>query len=235
MKRVFFVLLLGALSACSAAPRSVEIAAPLSRAAIVPAHDDEVAIPRGAKPVKFGAEAPWAAAFPKSKKFATYEMPSASRVVLLTWRVGKSHIVNAVESPEEDYPGNHAAPVELVVRARNETRTIAFGDMAGFIQPTAIEWCAPPSDHKSNAAFAAEFSIGTMQGDDEMVVVRDTRTLHVLHRETSDGHCEDAKQGPLEICEGGEWQLVADIHVTPGAAIYETVESEGKPFDCSPE
>jgi len=50
---------------------STRIAAPLASAKVAPAHDDEVVLPRGAKPVAFGAEAPWAAGFPKAMKQPT--------------------------------------------------------------------------------------------------------------------------------------------------------------------
>ncbi len=235
MKRAALVL----FCACSTAPvKNVEIAAPLAHATVAPVHDD-VAIPREAARVTFDAEGPWAASFPEDKSFAVYDLPDAERV-LLTWRVGKDHVVKRVES-DEDYPANHVAPVDLVVQARGETRTITFGDVSGNVETIALSWCGrtgwklESGEHwtPSPPALAVAFAIGLAQGDDEMRIVRDGRTLHVLHRVTSDGKCDDGKQGPLDVCDGEEWHRAADVRVPLQATIYETVEQEGKPYDCS--
>jgi hypothetical protein len=234
MKRAVFAL----VCACATPPRAVEIAAPQSSTTAAPAHDD-VAIPREAARVTFDAEGPWAASFPADKSFAVHDLPDAQRV-LLTWRVGKPHVVKRVES-DEDYPANHVAPVDLVVQARGETRTITFGDVSGSIETSALSWCGRTGWKLENGehwkpiapALAVLFSIGLAQGDDEMSIVRDGRTLHVLHRVTSDGKCDDAKQGPLAVCDGEEWHRVADVRVPAEASIYEIVEREGKAFDCS--
>jgi hypothetical protein len=226
------------------AARAVEIVTPVASATVAPVHDD-VAIPREAARVTFDAEGPWAATFPADKSFAVYDLPDAERV-LLTWRVGKDHIVKRVAAESgEDYPVNHVAPIDLVVQARGETRTIAFGELSGTVETVALSWCGRTGWKLENGeswkpsppALAVSFSIGLAQGDDEMRIVRDaqngTSTLHVLHRETSDGKCDDLKQGPLDVCEGAEWHRVADVRVPARAVIYETVEQEHKPYDCS--
>jgi len=231
MKRAVFVLFACACSH-SRDVSAVEIAAPLASAQVAPVHD-EAALPRGARQVSFGAGADWAASFPAAKTFATFDLPEAHRV-LLTWRVGKGRAVQAL--PEsEDYPGNHVAPVALAIEARGATRIAPFGELSGSIPPPENSWCAGTSYKPTIPAFGAVFSIGTMQGGDEIVVVRDGGTLHVLHRETSDGSCEDAKQGPLDVCEGFQWERAADIHVPAAATIWEMIEDEGKPLDCGTE
>jgi len=240
MKRAFFVVL---ACACSAHSRgmAVEIAAPLASTTTAPVHD-EVAIPKGSRRVAITDEAPWAADFAPSKKYAAYDTPSARRA-LLTWQIGKSHVSKSDDGEDEtdsEYIRTHTVtPIDLVVRARGETRTISFGELAGSIEPAAISFCAKNTSWQSHPSFAAKFSIGLMQGDDDMVILHDakngTDTLHVLHRETSDGSCEDGKQGPLDICEGFQWERVADVRLAPGTELWETVELEGKTFDCSME
>ena len=226
MKRAIFMMV---ACACTTPRTTVEIAAPLASATVVPVYD-EVAVPRGAKRVAASADGPWAADFAPSKSFATVDVPDARRV-LLTWRVGKSRVERRTDPDEDDdYPADRTASIELVVRARNETRVISFGSLCGNVEPTELSWCA-----KTREPFAATFSIGLAQGDDQMAIVRDGRTLHVLHRETSDGSCEEVKQGPLDVCDGSAWERVADVRLAAGAELYETVEQDGKPFECGME
>jgi hypothetical protein len=229
--------LFAVLCACSA-PRSVEIAAPLASATAAPAHD-EVAIPKGARRIAKTENAPWAADFPPSKKFAPIDVPSAARVVFV-WRVGKAHLLKSGENEDEEYVRTHTvAPVDLVVRARGETRTIWFGDFAGGVAPLALSFCSLSRAWQTHASIAATFSIGIIQGGDDMTIVRDDKngagTLHVLHRETSDGSCTETKQGPLDVCEGFEWERAADIRLASGTQLYELVELDGKTFDCGME
>jgi hypothetical protein len=234
MKRAFFVLL---VCACSA-PRTVvvEIAAPLASATVAPP-SDEVVVPRSALRVPPSAEGPWVADFPTSKTFAVYDVPDARRV-LLTWRVGPSHFEKRVgedDDEAESYPVNHVASVDLVVRARDVTRVISFGALSGHVDPPALSWCKTTDPSSRAPSFASTFAIGIAQGDDELAIVRDGQTLHVLHRETSDGYCEETKQGPLDVCDGAHWERVADIRVATRSSsveLYEIVEEEGKTFDC---
>lgn len=232
MKRLAVVV----FCACrSSSPANVEITAPLASAVIAPVHD-EIVIPRGAKRMIVKEDAPWAATFPTSKTFATYDLPAASRI-LLTWRVGKSHVVKSSLASEDDYPGNHVAPADLVVTAKGDTRIVALGELSGSVEPYALSWCAKDETaDRHPRAFAATFAIGTPQGDDELAIVRDGRTLHVLHRETTDGKCDDdAKQGPLDVCEGSEWNRVADLRMASDSELWEIVTSEGKTLSCDPE
>jgi hypothetical protein len=237
MKRVLFVLL---SCACSTPPRAVEIAAPLSSAQ--PVVFDEVAIPEGAVRIDAPANGDWAASFPGEKNFATYDV-RASRV-LLTWTVGPSHLRKDLIGDSEDYPVNHVASVALEVRARGISKKIELGELSGEVNAHVLSWCSargfrsatPQYDWKAPApAVASMFDIGITQGDDQFMVVRDGATLHVLHAETSDGKCDDAKQGPLLVCDGFQWSRIADIHVGDKAVIYETVLQADKPFDCTTE
>ncbi len=66
----------------------------------------------------------------------------------------------------------------------------------------------------------------------DVYAMRDGATLHVLHQETSDGHCEESKQGPLDVCDGFAWHLVADVRIQPSADLWEIVKDEGKDLDC---
>jgi hypothetical protein len=222
MKRAFLM----ATCAC-ASPSAVEIVAPLATTSVSPAPNDEVSLPHEATLVTSQSSGTWAADFPRAKTYAVYDVQGAARV-LLTWRVGESDVAKNV------------APVDLVVRGRGDARAISFGELSGVVEPWTLSWCPRSGFHAEtgdvwnaeNSAVASSFSIGLMQGSDDMIIVKGGSTLHVLHRESSDGRCLEKKQGPLDVCADFEWKLAADIRVSPSAAIHETVEVEGKPFDC---
>ena len=241
MKRAVFVLF---ACACSGSPAKVDIAAPLPRVTVASA-SDEALIPRSAARVPDSSDAPWAADFEREKMFAVYDLPNAHRV-LLTWRVGESHFVKRVGEGDEaeNYPVNHVSRVELAVQARGETRAISFGELSGSPEPVGISWCENTGWQAANGEswtvplLPVRFSIGITQGDDEMAIVRDGATLHVLHRQTTDGYCETKKQGALDVC-GDEWKRAADVHISKGAEIWQTVEQDSgkmrEPFDCGME
>lgn len=61
--------------------------------------------------------------------------------------------------------------------------------------------------------------------------------MHVLHRETHDGQCDSAQQGPLETCEDMPYERFAEIRVAGEPGVTETielVEASGarRPLDC---
>ena len=123
------------------------------------------------------------------------------------------------------------------------TVTIHLGSHVGTAGPPAQSYCLHLGWHLDSAhtdaqpaprlSILSRLSIGTMQGDTEVMIVRDGATLHVLHRETSDGKCDEAKQGPLDVCEGFEWERVAEVRLTGDPLLYERIDDQGKPFDCS--
>ena len=73
--------------------------------------------------------------------------------------------------------------------------------------------------------------MGVTQGDDDHLVLRTPTALYVLHRETSDGRCDEGKQGPLEICRGFEWRVRAVATLTADVDFDETVT--GDHVDCA--
>ncbi|HEY1960622.1 MAG TPA: hypothetical protein VGH28_33655 [Polyangiaceae bacterium] len=243
VKRVMFVVVVCACSKTT--PSVVEIATPDPSASAIASAKAAMAPPaRPANEARIVAAAngSWAAKFPRASSFATYDVPGSH--VVLAWRIGAHHARDPlVGGPGyEDAPANHVARVELVVSAGSVANTIAFGDLSGTVDPLGLSWCertgfhlpadagwAPPP---RNPAVASTFSIGITQGSDELMVVRDAGKLHVLHRETSDGRCVEAKQGPLDVCAGDEWQLVADVRVAPDAELWESVTEEGRAFAC---
>ncbi len=230
-----------ALTLCACvrtSPNAVEIAAPLAKpAASAPVVEE--ALPPDALRAPSAGEGSWAAAFPSAKSFAVVEMPSASRV-LVHWRIGAGRKAKELP-PDEDYPGNYLVSVDLVVRSRGVEKLVPLGELAGGADPIHLSYCAragftmpswPEFGKPQDPSSASWFAVGTPQGDSDFMLVRDGDVVHVLHRETSDGKCDDAKQGPLEVCEGFEWERVAEIRGTRGAALFEHVTDEGKPFDC---
>lgn len=228
------------LAACGPAPAPrVEIAAPLARP-VAPVRAPVEAMPAGAAAVHSSASGSWARAFPADKSFRTVDVPSAARV-LLTWHVGERHAVKSLAT-EEDYPANHVAPTALVVHAAGTDTTISLGELSGIEGPLAVTYCKNRG-YRADAdgawgfpkepSVASAFQMMIMQGSDDYLLVRDGGTLHLLHRETSDGRCIEGKQGPLDICEDFEWSRLAEIHV--GAAdLFERID-DGGGFDCTAE
>jgi len=234
--RRWVVVALG-VCACTT-PRAVEIAAPLAKPP-APIVVEEEPTPADAVRAPSAAEGSWAAAFPSAKSLTVVEVPSASRV-LVHWRIGPGRKVKELPA-DEDYPGNYWVAVDLVVRAHGVEKLVPLGELAGSVDPIHLSYCAragftmpswPEFGKAQDPSSASWFAVGTPQGDSDFMLVRDVDVVHVLHRETSDGKCDDAKQGPLDVCEGFEWERVAEIRGTRGAALFERVTDEGKPFDC---
>lgn len=237
MRRLGFA----ALAACSPGSAArVEIVAPLPRVA-PPVAALEVAMPREAAAIRSSASGEWARAFPAEKAFREWDLPRGARV-LLTWRMGREHAVRDLASGE-DYPANHVLPLELVLRAAGAVVTVPLGELPGAPSPTAVTYCRNRGYHVDSdggwslpkePSVASSFDLAIMSGSDDFLVVRDGGTLHLLHRETSDGRCDETKQGPLDVCEGSEWSRAADLDVG-GGALYESIEDGEAPFDCAAE
>lgn len=234
--RLWVIVSLGTC-AC-ATTRAVEIAAPLARPPAQVVVEEE-ATPADAVRAPSSAEGSWVAAFPASKSLTVVEVPSASRV-LVHWRIGAGRKVKELPA-DEDYPGNYLVAIDLVVRARGVEKVVPLGELAGSADPFHLSYCAragfrlpsaPNLGEPEDPSAASWFAAGTPQGDSDFMLVRDGDVVHVLHRETSDGSCQDAKQGPLDVCEGFEWERFAEIRGTRGAALFERVTDEGKAFDC---
>src|SRR6185503_4223975 len=227
------------LAACGPAPLPrVEIETPIPRP-VAPASLPIDLVPADAAPIRSRASGDWARAFPPAKTFRVYEMPRAARV-LLTWRIGFAHAVKEIADDHEDYPGNHVAETSLVVRAAGAEQTLSLGELVGSPGPSSITYCKNRGwrvDADGCWAFpkepsvASAFEMSIMQGSDDFILVRDGGTLHLLHRETSDGSCDEGNQGPLDICEGFEWSRLAEIHVG-GADLFERIDDAGG-FDCA--
>ena len=204
---------------------TVSLAPPIALPSASAAAPKDPAPPPNAIRIHASRDADWARAFPKAKNFVVVQIPQTNTLVLF-WRIGKTHKAKELP-PEEDYAGNYVQRVDLVVGPE----TIAFGDIGGSVAPPSQSCCAR-ADLPSYVT--SSVSVGTMQGDSELMIVRDASTLHVLHRETSDGRCDEAKQGPLDVCEGFEWERRAEIHTSGDPVLYERVDEAGEPFDCNP-
>ncbi|HSQ67299.1 MAG TPA: hypothetical protein VLM85_28985 [Polyangiaceae bacterium] len=217
-------------------PAPVAAAPPIGAAPLPPS-----SVPDGAVPIHSEAKGSWARAFPAAKGFREVVAASTSTLVLV-WRVGPQHKAKQLD-PSEDYPANYVQPVDLLVGDGAGRVSIALGELAGAIERPGVTYCrgrgfrpphpVPSWQFPSEPSVAAAFSIGVVQGDSELLLVRDADVLHLLRRETSDGRCDEIKQGPLDGCEGFEYERVADVRIPRGAALYELVEDEAKPLDCS--
>ena len=232
---------LATIAACAptAAPR-VELAPPPPPAPSIAAAPLRDPAFDSAAPIRVGAGGAWARAFRAEKNVSVLDARGGR--VLLSWRIRAYRTVKPLPA-EEDYPGNHVARLELVVRAEGAERVVPLGEMSGTPTPAAVTFCKNRGFHvdadggwefPKDPSVASAFTMAIVQGSDDYLLVRDGGTLHLLHRESSDGRCDESKQGPLDVCEGFEWARRAEIHVG-GAELFETIDDDGKPFDCTAE
>jgi hypothetical protein len=237
--RAWWVFLVGCQSA--AAPSVDLVTVPMPTATVTSAKIAQVAVPGSAAVIDAKTSGIWARAFRPAKTFRIEDLGDAE-VALLVWRVGPQHAVKDLPA-DQDYGANHVQPVELLVHARDKTTTVTFGELSGSTVPRDTSYCKhrgfrlEPTESRWGFApepeIASAFSVTMAQGSDDFLVVRDAATLEVLHRESDDGKCDEAKQGPLDICEGSEWQRAAEIHLAPKATLYETIDDAGRAFDCT--
>jgi hypothetical protein len=214
-------------------PRSVVISAPVAPTSVIASPVREDPVPPNAVRIVASADGSWARTFPREKNFETIDVPAA-RSMLLDFRIGASHPWKTL-APDEDYAANYVASLALAVGGRE----ISFGEISGSAHPPSLTYCARLGWHDEEGnvptfapSVVSAISIGVIQGDTEIMIVRDGSTLHVLHRETSDGRCDEAKQGPLDVCEGFEWHVRADVRLATNPVIYERVMEVAAPFDC---
>jgi hypothetical protein len=233
------------LAACSRSPAAAADVAsiPLASTSASIASEPVTAPPADtAGRVTATATGSWAAAFPAKKKVVTLDLPSASRIDI-EWRVAERHRKKVpIGGPDTEYPIDFASNVDLVFRADGFEKTIPLGELSGFVDPSHISYCFSIGWHHAQVttdgpplkepSIASQFWHSVTQGGDNFILVRDGDTLHLLHEDWSDGKCDDTTQGPLFACKGREWQRVADIRGVRGAALYEIVTYDHKPFDC---
>jgi hypothetical protein len=218
--------------ACSASPTPKVTLARVPVAAPPPlAHVPEP--PEGAVLVTSTRDATWARAFPTEKGFVVIDVPAAPSL-FLDWRIGVPHPFKNADGEVYDLP---ITPIALAVGARDEK----LGEFGGTARPAAQTYCAHLGWHRANdgetpapplPSLVSKAALGTMQGDDDFMIVRDGSVLHVLHRQTSDGKCDEAKQGPLDVCEGEEWKRRVEIRLAGDPALFERISDGGKPIDC---
>jgi len=185
------------VGACHDVPANIEIATPAASAPTVAASPEEP-LPFLAAAAESKTDGAWARAIPKDKAFKAYEVGEVARA-LVTWRVGASHFVKRVDGPDleaSEWPVNHVAPVDLVVRASGKETTVPLGELCGSSETFDVSYCKHRGfrlrkemqwGFPTEPSVAAAFSIGIVQGSDDFIVVRDGANLHVLHRQSSDG------------------------------------------------
>jgi hypothetical protein len=230
-------------AACSRSPAPTADVAPIvsaSSSASASVASEPATPPDPAGKIVSASAGSWAAAFPVSKKLVTLDVPSAPRVDI-EWRVAKKRKVTS-HTPGVDYPIDFASRTDLVFRAAGVEKIVALGDLNGFVNPMHQSYCfaigyelahAPDMGKAPEPSVASRFALGVTQGESKLMLVRDGDVMHVLHQESSDGKCDDKKQGPLDVCKGREWERIADVRGLRGAALYEIVTYDGKPLDCA--
>ncbi|HEY1958367.1 MAG TPA: hypothetical protein VGH28_22275 [Polyangiaceae bacterium] len=231
---------LALVAACApAAAPHVEIATPLAHP-VAPAPVLVEPMPADAAAVHSSASGDWARAFPLDRTFRALDLPPAARV-LITWRVGASRALERLPDTQ-DVPWNHVSETSLVVRAAGAERTVALGELPGSPGPNEVSYCNHRGyradaqvgwAYSKEPSIAAAFAMSIIQGSADFLLVRDGGTLHLLRRNSSDGSCAAAKQGPLDVCKGFEWSRVADVAVGE-ADLFERID-EGGGFDCGAE
>jgi hypothetical protein len=232
MRWAVFVFLVG----CPSPPaQHVDIPTPLASASVAPVVAAPIVPSKKLAAIHVGAGGAWAAKFPAAKTFKTYDPHAASQVVI-TWHVGAYHAAKPL-AQDDDYPANHVALLELEVGDVH----VNLGEMSGSPVSSEVSFCKNLGfkiDSDAGWGFpqerniASAFTMSIAQGSDDYLLVRDVGTLHLLHRQSSDGKCDEGKQGPLDICEGADWSRIAELHI--GAAeLFETIAMQDKPFDCT--
>lgn len=161
----------------------------------------------------------WLAAIGHEKGFRSFALPG-SGTVHVTWSHAATRRVRDVP-PAEDYGSNYVARVRLRLERAGVTQTIDFGEEPGGLVPSGTSFCKAPKPD----GVVTSFAVGTMQGDDEHRIMRGPATLYVMHRQTSDGSCQEGKQGPLDICLGSEWHLRAIVSVSGDPDFDESLSS----------
>lgn len=181
----------------------------------------------------------WLPGIARAKGFESFVLP-APGTVHLTWLVGSTRRVRALPA-DQDYGANYVAAIGLRVERGGVVRTLDFGEEAGAIQPLEISFCQRSGwvpiggrawDLPKIDGVVSSFAVGVMQGNDEHLVMRGPNALYVLHRQTSDGRCDEGKQGPLDVCLGFEWQLRAVAELAGDPDFDESVASVDR-FDCA--
>jgi hypothetical protein len=190
---------------------------------------DEVPLPKSAMIARATEDGAWAATFPEGAGFRVIEVPKSSRL-LLEWRVashgGRGHLGSA----------------DLRVRARDVEGTLPLGELENEVDPANQSYCfragwVEPLQYMRapNASVAAWFAMGTPQKYSELMIVRDHDALYVIRHERTSGGCQWTQQGPLSICEGADFERIAEIRGTRDAGIFELVTIDGKDIRCGGE
>jgi len=215
----------------------------------VSARVEAVATPEAGPPVvvsfpRPSTDARWAATVPRARRFRGLTLGGGG-AIRIGWIRDAEHVVEG--------EGAARASVRLVLERDGHTATVGFGDLYGEIEPLGLSYCARAGYRGTEGSalqpphldgFVSEAGFGSSSGDEEILVLLDGSTLHVLDRQTSDGMCESGtKQGPLTVCRGEEYRGAAEIRLeTPPTSFEETVavatETEpgsptSRPFDCA--
>ena len=197
----------------------------------------------------------WVKALPRARTYFTLDLaasvPPAS-LPEITWRIHPSRTLQKVP-PDQDYAGNHPSKLELVLARGAVVRRLPLGEHGGNPESLGLTSCrrlgytiAPGDTPDSDVTWAipklpnlvSTFTMETMQGSTDFMLVLGHDVLHVVHRFTHDGACPVmVDQGPLRTCADMKWQLFADVRITGEPRARETVVEldtahTATPFDC---
>jgi hypothetical protein len=186
------------------------------------------------------ADAAWARAIKSERQFREIFLPDTPAVTFV-WRIRNRH--KSTRFPDDaEYPAAYVQNVELAFEPGPLGPAIPLGELSGYVEPYDVTYCRgrafrlPPNaewNFPVEPSVAAAFSLGTPQGATRYMLVRDGDVLHLLHVETSDGRCDDVKQGPLLACKGALYARTADIHIPHRASLHERIDNLGSPLACS--
>jgi hypothetical protein len=185
------------------------------------------------------ADASWARSIKTDKGFRSVVAPAGAAVTLI-WRIGPQRKVKNLPN-DQDYPANYVQTVDLAFGGGDPATSISLGELSGYVDPFDLTSCRGRGfrlgpgggwGFPAEPSIASAFAVGVTQGQSVFLLVRDGDALELLHAETSDGKCEDVKQGPLHACADQLYWRVAEIRLPHDATLYERVDDDGKPFDC---
>lgn len=170
---------------------------------------------------------------PNADRFAVIDLSTAPRV-LLTWHIGASR-------DDYRYPTRQAQSVDLVLTGGGSETSIFIAERASKTNPSDTTYCARRGFHLGDSdsgwgfsddpAVASAFMVWMLVDLEYALVARDRSTLHLLVRRANEQRCVDELEGAKHVC--AHFERRAEIHIAPAAKLYETIDDNGHPFNCS--
>jgi hypothetical protein len=192
-------------------------------------------------------DAAWIARLPRGKPFRQVHLVGTT-LVRVSWVQHEQRRLRDLPS-DQDFPGNYASAIELVLSGEADTVRLDLGTHSGGIEALGVTACerrgyrVPPDSAWSFPhipGLVSSFGVTIPQGGSDWMIVLAGDSLHVLARDTSDGTCESMiQQGPIATCKGEPYTRRAEVRLRGKPAFEEDVvvgansAGAGEPWDCA--